>query len=370
MNATDGESFIVTRQVFDGVLEFEPGTTDTIPSLAEEIPDPGRDGRVYTFPLRDGVTFHDGEPFNAEAVKFNFDRWRLTDNPYHKGGGSQTSNFAYYSSQFGGFDDDSIIENVEAVDERTVRFTLREPLGPFLKNLAMSAFAMASPAAIEENVEDFWQNPIGTGPYRFDSWNRGSEVRLVANEEWWASDLPAEQGGGGPNINRIVIRSIPDNTSRVAALTGNQLNGADGLTPDDVPTLERNDNLQVLTRPPLTIGYLAMNVQKEPFNDLNVRRAMTHAINMQELVQAIFGDTAQVASNAMPPTVPYFREATEPYEYNPDEARRLLREAGRENGFEFDLYYMPIPRPYMPDGRGSPRSCSATSKRSVSGRGW
>jgi peptide/nickel transport system substrate-binding protein len=352
INATDGESFIVTRQVFDGLLDFEPGTTNVVPALATEIPEPEDGGLVYTMNLREGVNFHDGEPLDAEAVVFNFDRWRLTDNEYHTGGGSATSNFAYFSLMFGGFDDDSFIENVEAVDERTVRFTLREPLGPFLRNVAMSPFAIASPAAIRENVENFWQEPVGSGPFRFESWDRGSEVRLSANNEWWGSDVPASEGGGGPNVDNIVIRSIPDNTSRVAALTGGELSGADGLTPDDVPTIEENEDLKVLTRPPLNIAYLAMNVQKAPFDDARVRRAVNHAINVQEIVKAFYGDTGQVASNAMPPTVPFFREATRPYEYNPDEARRLLQEAGVGDGFDMDLWYMPIPRPYMPDGRG------------------
>ena len=352
VNATDGESFAVTRQIFDGILEFEPGTTDPVASLATEIPQPEQGGRRYTIDLREGVKFHDGSDFNAEAVVFNFDRWRLADNEFHKGGGNQTSNFAYYTSQFGGFDGDSIIENVEAVDEYTVRFDLREPLGPFLRNLAMSAFAIASPTALEKNVEGFWENPVGTGPFEFDSWEKGSEVRLTANKDWWASDLPEEQGGGGPNVDTIVFRSIVDNSSRVASLAGGQLSGADGLTPDDVPTVEENEDLQVLTRPPLNIGYLAMNCEKEPFTDPKVRRAMAHAINMEEVVKAFFGDTAQVATNAYPPTVPFWREATEPYGYDPDEARSLLEEAGLGDGFDMDLWFMPIPRPYMPDGRG------------------
>lgn len=352
VNATDGESFAVTRQIFDGILEFKPGTTDPVASLASEIPRPEQGGKQYTINLREGVKFHDGSDFNAEAVVFNFDRWRLSDNEFHKGGGNQTSNFSYYVSQFGGFDGDSIIESVEAVDEYTVRFGLREPLGPFLRNLAMSAFAIASPTALEKDVEAFWENPVGTGPFKFDAWDKGSEVSLTANNDWWASDLPAGQGGGGPNVDRIVFRSIEDNSSRVASLSGGQLSGADGLTPDDVPTVEENPDLKILTRPPLNIGYLALNTQKEPFNDLNVRRAMAAAINMEEIVQAFFGDTAQVATNAYPPTVPFWREATEPYAYDPDEARRLLEEAGYADGFDMELWFMPIPRPYMPDGRG------------------
>jgi peptide/nickel transport system substrate-binding protein len=352
INATDGESFVVTRQVMDTVLSFEPGTTDVIPSLATEIPEAEDGGRVYTFNLREGVKFHDGETLDAEAVVFNYDRWRLTDNEFHTGGGGGSSNFSYYSIMFAGFDDDSFIENVEAVDDLTVRFTLREPLAPFLRNVAMSPFAIASPKAIQDDVEGFWQNPVGSGPFRFESWNRGSEVRLNANDDFWGKDLSPEEGGGGPNVDTIVIRSIPDNTARVAALSGGELDGADGLLPDDVPTVEENEDLKVLERPPLNIAYLALNCQKEPFNDVNVRRAMTHAINVKEIVSSFFGDTGQVASNAMPPTVPYFREATQPYEYNPDEARRLLEEAGYGDGLDIELWYMPIPRPYMPDGQG------------------
>ena len=352
INVTDGESLIVCRQVFDGLLDFKPETTDLVPALATEVPEPEEGGRVYTFRLREGVRFHDGEPFNAEAVVFNFERWKNTGSPYHKGGGSQSSNFAYYAGMFGGFDDDSVIESVEAVDERTVRFTLREVQAPFLRNIAMSPFGIASPKAIREDVERFWKNPVGTGPFKFVSWDQGSTVRLEKNPDWWGTDLPEEEGGGGPFVDRVVFRSIPDNTARVAALSGGQLSGADGLTPDDVPTIEEDPNLKVITRPPMNIGYLAMNVQKEPFNDRRVRLAVAHAINMPEIVEAFFGDTGQVASNPYPPTIPYFREETEPYEYDPERARRLLREAGLGDGFEAELWYMPIPRPYMPDGKG------------------
>ncbi|WP_240432458.1 ABC transporter substrate-binding protein [Rubrobacter indicoceani] len=352
INVTDGESLIVTRQIFDGLMDFAPGTTDVVASLASEVPEPLEDGSVYEIPLREGVTFHDGEPFNAEAVVFNFERWRDEDNEFHVGGGSASAGFAYYQSQFGGFGDDSIIESVEAVDDYTVRFTLTGPQGPFLRNLAMSPFGIASPAALRENAEGFWENPVGTGPFRFDSWEKGSEVRVVRNEEWWGAEVGEEEGGGGPFVDRVVFTSIPDNAARVAALAGGQISGADGLTPDDVPTVEENDSLQVITRPPMNLAYLAMNMDKEPFNDVNIRRAVTRAINLDEIVQSFFGDTAEVASNMFPPTIPFFREETEPYPYDPDEARSLLEEAGMPDGFTAQLWYMPIPRPYMPNGRG------------------
>jgi peptide/nickel transport system substrate-binding protein len=148
INATDGESFVVTRQIMDTLLAFEPGTTDPVPALATEVPQPEDGGRRYTFNIREGIKFHDGEPLNAEAIKLNYDRWQDTKNEYHTGGGNQSSNFAYYAVMFGGFDGDSYIENVEAPDDTTLRFTLREPLAPFVRNVAMSAFAIASPKAI------------------------------------------------------------------------------------------------------------------------------------------------------------------------------------------------------------------------------
>jgi peptide/nickel transport system substrate-binding protein len=349
INATDGESFRVTRQVFDTLLDFAPGTFDLVPALATGIPPAEDGGKSYTLTLREGVKFHDGTEFNADVVVFNFDRWRLSDNPYHKGGGGQSEDFAYYTGQFGGLDDDSIITNVEAVDEYTVRFTLREPQGPFLRNLTMSPFAMASPKAIKENVEDFWQNPIGTGPYTFVNWERNAEVNVEAYDEWWGSSLPASKGGGGPKIKNVVIRSIPDNTSRVAALTGDQLSAADGLLPDDVPTL-KEQGLDVVVRPPNTIGYLAMNTQKEPFDDPKVRQALNMAIDMPKLVEATLGDTGEVATAYMPSLIPFFNPNVERYPYDPEGAQQMLQEAGVEN-LETELWYMPIPRPYMPDAK-------------------
>ncbi len=153
-------------------------------------------------------------------------------------------------------------------------------------------------------------------------------------------------------MDALIFQSIKDNTSRVAALSGGELSAADGLTPDDIPTVEQGQDLRVEFQPPLNVGYVAMNVQKEPFGDVRVRRAVALATNMSGIVEGFYGDTAEVASNPMPPIVPYFNESVEPYAYDPDEARRLLEQAGLGDGFETTLWYMPIPRPYMPDAKG------------------
>jgi peptide/nickel transport system substrate-binding protein len=352
INVTDGESLKVTRQIFDGLLDYKPGTTEVVPSLATEVPEPTNGGRTYTFTLREGVKFHDGTDFNAEAVVFNFDRWRDSKNPYHKGGGGNSENFAYYSGQFGGTDADSIIQKVEATGPYEVTFTLRRPQAPFLSNIAMSPFGIASPAAVRKSVETFWQNPVGTGPFKFVRWNQGSTVELERFADWWGADLAGEEGGGGPYLERVTFQSIPDNTGRTAALVGGQLSAADGLTPDDVPTIAQTPDLKVLERPAMNIGYLAMNTQKKPFDSPKVRQAVVHAINMPAIVQAFFGDTAEVASNPMPPSIPFFNKSIQPYEYDPERAKQLLAEANMPDGFTTDLWYMPVPRPYMPNGKG------------------
>ena len=349
IHITDSESSKVARQLFNPLLEFAPESTDLIPGLATEVPEPEDGGLSYTFNLRKGVKFHDGTPFNADAVIFNFERWRFTDNPYHKGGGSGGSNFAYYASYFGGFDDDSVIEKVEALDDYTVRFTLKAPWGPFLQNIAISGFGMASPKAIKDDVEGFWQKPVGTGPFKFDSWNQGTEVTLAKFPDFYAKDQPASEYGGGPYVDKLVVRPNEDATARVAALTGGQLTATDGLLPDDVATV-KEAGLKVDYRPPNTIGYLAMNTQKEPFNDPKVRQAINMAIDMPKVVDFALGDTAQVATTYQPPTMPFFNESIERYPYDPERARQLLSEAGAEN-LETNLWYMPLARPYMPDAK-------------------
>ena len=351
-NQADDTSSAVASYIFDNLLQYPLEGAELAPWLAAEVPEQEDGGRSYTFTLREGVEFHDGTPFNAEAVVFNFERWRDTSNPYHKGGGTQSSDFSNYALLFGGFDDESVITDVRALDDVTVRFELSYPLGSFLANLAETSFAMASPEAVRRNVEEFWKNPVGTGPFRFDSWEIGSRLSLKKNASWWGGSVPVSEGGGGPHLKKVVFQPIPDNTARVAALTGGNVTAADGIVPDDLPAIQDNPDLKVLYRPPLTSGYLAMNSQKEPFGDVRVRRAVAHAIDVPEIVESFFAETGEVASGPMSSGLSFFNEDLDPYRYDPAKSRRLLEDAGFPDGFETDLWYIPIPRPYMPDGKG------------------
>ena len=352
INQSDDTSSDVASHIFSTLLQYPLTGSELVPALAVEVPEPEDGGRSYTFKLREGVKFHDGAPFDAEAVKFNFDRWRESKNPYHKGGGAGSSDFSLYALLFGGFDEESVIETVEVLDQHTVRVGLREPLGPFLNNLAQVAFSMASPKAVKEDVENFWKRPVGTGPFEFASWTRGSKIVLKKNSDWWGKDAPSSQGGGGPYLDQVVFEAIPDNTSRAAALTGGELSGAVGLVPDDLPSIEQNPDLTVVYRPPLTLGHIGINTQKEPFGDVRVRKAVAHALNVPEIVEAFFGSTGEVAASPMPSGLSFFNEGIEPHGYDPTEAKRLLEEAGLADGFDTNLWYISIPRPYVPDGKG------------------
>ncbi|MFW5986493.1 MAG: ABC transporter substrate-binding protein [Halanaerobiales bacterium] len=331
IQVTDGESFKVTQQIYDTLVMFEPGTTEVIPGLAKEW-EISEDGKTVTFYLREGVEFHDGNPVNAEAIKWNFDRWGYEDHPYHIGG-----DFYYYSYMFQDFP--GVIKEVKAVDEYTVEFNLTDPQGPFLNNLAMVSFGIASPEAVKEHGEDYFKNPVGSGPFKFVEWKQGDRVVLEANEDYW---------GGRPYLDKVVFRSIPDNGARYMELKAGSIDMMDYINPEDVDDAEKSDGLDVVLRPSMNVGYFSMNQEVEPFDDVKVRKALAHAVNKESLIGAFYAGLAEPAKNPLPPSLWGYNDDIEDYEYNPEKARELLAEAGYPDGFEFDFYYMPVPRPYFP----------------------
>lgn len=334
ITVTDGESFKVTKNIFDTLVNFGEQDTEIEGGLASDW-EAAEDGLTYTFTLEEGVTFHDGTDFNAEAVVANFDRWAAGD----------ADQFPYYGSMFGGFGDDEghVIESVEATGDYEVTFTLKRPMAPFLKNLAMSPFGIASPTAVEEQGDAFGDNPVGTGPFKFVEWNRNDTVRIEKNEDYWVE--------GEPKLDEVVFRAIPDNSGRLNALLAGEIDLADGINPSDAETIEGDENLQLYERPSMNVGYLGLTNTREPFDDPKVRQAMNHAIDRQAIVDAFFEGYGEVAKNPMPPVISGYNDDIEGYEYDPEKAKELLEEAGLGDGFEMELWAMPVPRPYMPDGQ-------------------
>ncbi|ARF13792.1 ABC transporter substrate-binding protein [Sporosarcina ureae] len=330
---TEGETFKVTANLFETLLNFGEQDTTVQPGLAKEY-DTSEDGLTYTFQLEEGVKFHDGTDFNAEAVVKNFERWANGD----------ADTFPYYNSMFGGFkdDEDHVIESVKADGESTVIITLKRPQAPFLKNLAMSMFAISSPEAFEKGDDEYERNPVGTGPFKFVEWKPNETITIEKNEEYWQEGLP--------KLDRVIFQAIPDNSARLNALLSGEIDLADGINPADGAKIEDNDALQLFERPSMNVGYLGLTVTREPFDKKEVRQAMNYAIDKQSIIDSFFEGRAEVAKNAMPSSISGYNDEVEAYAYDPEKAKELLKEAGLEDGFEMELWAMPVPRPYMPDG--------------------
>ncbi|MFC8192014.1 ABC transporter substrate-binding protein [Cellulomonas sp. NPDC057328] len=352
--ANDGESFRVARQIFEGLVGTEPGTADPAPLLAESW-ESSEDGLTYTFDLKEGVTFHDGTPFDGEAVCFNFERWNNFT------GVAQSESLTYYWQKVnGGFATSDVpelngtgkYESCEAPDATTAVVTLKSPLPELVAALSLPSFSMQSPTALAEydadNVtgegdtptlpEYATAHPTGTGPYRFESWSPGEEVVLTANEDYWG-----EQG----QVRRIVFPVISDATARRQALQAGDIDGYDLVGPADVVALEEA-GFQIVNRDPFNVLYLGMNQANPELADVRVRQAIAHAINKEALVAQTLPEGTEVATNFVPPAVSGWNEDVATYDYDPDRAKALLAEAGKSD-LTIDFNYPTnVSRPYMP----------------------
>lgn len=325
---TDGESIYVTNQIFDPLVRYKTDSTEVQPALATEW-NVSDDGLVWTFTLRDDVKFHDGTDFNAEDVVYNFERW------------TTSGDFSYYAYMFGSTDEDmgGIIENVEATGDYEVQFTLSEPNAPFLQTLAMPPFGIASPEAIEKHGEDFFKNPVGTGPFVFEEWIPDDKITLSKNEDYF---------GEVAKIDEVIFRTIPDNGARFLELQAGSIDLMKGLNPQDIQTAEDDENLQVIRRPSMNVSYMAFNTSKEgPMSEKLVRQAINLAIDKEELM-SLYDGIGKPAKNPLPPSLWGYNDNIEDYGYDVEEAKKLLAEAGYADGFDINLHTFANPRPYMP----------------------
>jgi peptide/nickel transport system substrate-binding protein len=346
---TDGISQRVTTQVYDNLVKYKGATTDVEPALAEKW-EVSAEGKVWTLHLRKGVKFHDGEPLDAKAVVWNFERWWKANHPQHENQVKAGQTFEYWEGQFDDFDDKSIVSKVEAVDPLTVRITLKQPQAPFLANLAIFSFGIASPKAVEKWGVDFGKHPVGTGAFRFVEWKPNQEVVLEANPDYW---------GAKPKVKRVVVRNIKDNSQRLAALKAGEIHGMIGLNADDIKVVKADPNLMILPRPANNTGYVLFNYHVKEFLDKRVRQAFAHAINKKAIVDALYGGTGLVATQFQPPALWGYNKELKDYEYSPTKAQDLLKQAGFANGLSeitwndgkkepLVLWYMPRSRPYFP----------------------
>lgn len=327
---TDNESVEVAEQIYDKLVTYHPSSDSIEPALATSWESSDR-GRIWTFHLREDVTFHDGTPFTADAVVFSLERQRDPRHPYHR------ADFFYWQNTYRN------IEKVEAIDPHTVRVTIMSRYAPFLANLAMFPVSIVSPAAVKKWGDKYGRHPIGTGPFRFVSWDTGRIV-LERNPDYW---------GGAPTIERLVFQTIPDDRQRLVALESGAIDLAYSILPKELQFVELHPELALYRRPANNVTYLAMNTTHKPFDDVRVRHAFNYAINKEPIVKLAYQGMALPAAGPLPPNQWGHHDVATRYPYDPARARELLAEAAADGVFDpsqvFSLYVSAAPRPYLPD---------------------
>jgi peptide/nickel transport system substrate-binding protein len=357
---SDGESIRVLYQMTEGLTRLKAGTSEIEPALATEW-ETSEDGLSWTFTLREGVNFHDGEPFNAEAVCFNFERWYNFPANFQGDGTTYYWKFGFG----GGFKNpaegnpgpkESLYKSCEAVDEQTVRLNLTRPSSTILSTLTLPSIHIVSPKALQDFNADqgrldadglfeptgtyATQHPTGTGPFKFEEWRVGEQLTLVRNDDYW---------GEKAALSEIIFRPIGENAARLQALQTGEIQGYDLVEPQDQQTIDGDDSLQLIDRPPFNVGYVTINSSMPPMDKPQVRQAVAHALNRQEVVETFYAE-AEVAKEFMPKEIFGYADDVKEYPFNPQRSRQLLRQAGLTLPVEIDFWYpTDVSRDYMPD---------------------
>ncbi|MBJ9976196.1 ABC transporter substrate-binding protein [Pseudomonas sp. S75] len=342
-SATDNDA---AEPIYNRLVEFERGGTAVQPGLATDW-NVSDDGLTYTFHLRSGVKFHSNKDFkptrdfNADDVLFTFNRMLDKDMPFRK---AYPTEFPYFISM--GLDKN--IARVEKSDPLTVVFTLNKVDAAFLQNTAM-AFASILSAEYAEHLlargkpSDINQQPIGTGPFVFQRYQKDAQIRFKGNPQYWAPDRV--------KLDNLVFSINIDPSVRIQKLRRGECQVTLHPRPADLATLKQDAKLQVLSQPGFNLGYIAYNIKHPPFDRLEVRQAMDMAVNKQAIIDAVYQDAGQIAVNALPPTQWSYDTSLRDAPYDPAKAKRLLEQAGVKPGTEITLWAMPVQRPYNPNAK-------------------
>ncbi|GAK09205.1 oligopeptide ABC transporter, periplasmic oligopeptide-binding protein OppA [Geomicrobium sp. JCM 19038] len=305
--ATDIPSTIVFTNIYENLvmndenMELQPALSESYDQI---------DDLTWEFNLREDVSFHDGEPFNADAVVTNFERFLDPDTASPR------------ASLF------ELVEDIEAVDEYTVHFKTSAPFAPLPAHLAHGSAGIVSPKAIEQDEageSDLTMNPVGTGPFEFDSWEQGNELVLSANESYY---------GEVPAIDQATFKVVPEQSTRIAMMEQGEAHYMQQIEPANVGQFDHMDDVSVITQEQLGYEYIGFNTEVEPFDDPLVRQALTMTVNRETLLEGLYDGYGLVAESPLTENTFGYSSNIEPLEYNPEKAKELLAEAGYEDGFE------------------------------------
>jgi len=296
--------------LYNGLVTWKDESLEIVPDLATSW-DVSKDGLTWTFHLRKGVKFHDGSPFNAECVKFTFERLLApeTGSPYR--------------AQF------LIIDHIDVVDDYTVSITTKRPYPDFLLNIANGNLTMLSPTATKKwSVGEYGNHPVGTGPYKLKEIARGDRVVFVRNENYW---------GPKPKIRTIIYRPVPEASVRIAMLRTGEADIVAKIPPEELKKLSSDPTVKVIASPAMFQLGIELRCDQPPLNDIRVRQALNYAVDKKAIAENILLGAGEVATAPYGPGID-FRANLKPYPYDPEKAKLLLKEAGYPNGFKLKLW--------------------------------
>jgi peptide/nickel transport system substrate-binding protein len=362
---SDGNSLYVAAQVVEGLVGLKPDSlSNVVPVLAASLPTVSSDGKTYTFTLRTGVKFSDGTPFNAAAVKFNYDRWKAFPK------GDLQDNAAYYAQVFGGFGADSNIVSVDAPNDTTVVMTLKTPQSNFLLAQTLQVFGIQSPTALQAGKADTTplkdnkyaqgllpqgQDMVGTGPFVFKEWVPGDHITLTKNPSYW--DV-----ANAAHLDQITLKVFTDSTAKLQAIQTGGIDLATSISALDVAAA-KSAGLNIIDRgQSANLFYLGLNqaIQGKAgttptptiYANKNVRLAVAQALNKQSYIDAFYAGQAKVAQSWMPPSTLGYKAETLPT-YDVTKAKAALAAANlTADQLKIDLWYPSnVTRPYLPDAK-------------------
>lgn len=294
----------VSRQFYDSLFRRKPNG-DIVPQLAEsyEFISPTE----LKITLRKGVKFHNGDPLTIEDVIFSLERMKSIP-----AAGIMVSD----------------IDKVEKVDDRTIKIILKQSSAPILFSLAHPLTAILNKKYVEEKQGNISTDPMGTGPYKFVSWGDGEKIEAVAFDDYFL---------GRPKIDKLIFRSIAEDSSRVAALETGEVDIAYGIPAIDTETIEKDDKLSLISEPTTAVEYITTNNRKEPFNNVDFRKALNYAINKQSIVDSVYMGRAKVAKSIVNPNVFGYYEGSSGFPFDVEKAKGLIIKSGVKTP-NFTLY--------------------------------